>query len=80
MEEKLNQDNITPPKNLMKMEKSKERPQRSFRKYKAVFIGISDIRTNTDQAAPRSNHRGIPFKGHTSWILICFHIYCIQVA
>ncbi len=73
MQEKLNQDNVTPT----------EKPTESGEEVKKDFKGLAgsikkflsellDIRTNTDQAATKEAIiADIPFKGHTSWILIC---------
>lgn len=73
MQEKFNQDNITPT----------EKPSESGEEVKKDFKGLAgsikkflsellDIRTNTDQAATKEAIiADIPFKGHTSWILVC---------
>ncbi|WP_281541047.1 DUF389 domain-containing protein [Maribacter aestuarii] len=73
MQEKLNQDNITPT----------EKPSESGEEVKKDFKGLAgsikkflsellNIRTNTDQAATKEAIiADIPFKGHTSWILVC---------
>lgn len=73
MSQGLNQDNITPT----------EKPQESGEEVKKDLKGLAgsvkrflsellDIRTNTDQDATKEAIiADIPFKGHTSWILIC---------
>jgi len=74
MSENLNQDNITP---------TEEEPIESKQEVKKDFQGLLgstrkflrellDIRPNTDQEATKAAIiADIPFKGHTSWILIC---------
>lgn len=73
MSQDFNQDNITPT----------EKPQESGEEVKKDLKGLAgsvkrflsellDIRTNTDQEATKEAIiADIPFKGHTSWILIC---------
>ena len=73
-ENNLNQDNITP---------TEEEPIESKKEVKKDFQGLMDstrkflhelldIRPNTDQEATKEAIiADIPFKGHTSWILIC---------
>ena len=67
----LGQDNITPTDNS-----SQERVKRDFSGFlgslKLFFSELLDIRNNTDQEATKESIvNDIPFKGHTSWILIC---------
>ena len=74
MSEELGQDNITP---------TEEEPIESKNEVKKDFQGLLgstkkflsellDIRKNTDQEATKEAIiADIPFKGHTSWILIC---------
>lgn len=73
MEEKLNQDNITPTE---KPSESGEEVKKDIKgllgSTKKFLSELLDIRTNTDQAATKEAIiADIPFKGHTSWILIC---------
>lgn len=67
----LGQDNITPTDNS-----SEEQMKRDFSGFvgslKKFFSELLDIRSNTDQEATKESIiNDIPFKGHTSWILIC---------
>ncbi|MEL4308098.1 DUF389 domain-containing protein [Joostella sp. CR20] len=67
----LGQDNITPTDNS-----SQEQVKRDFSGFvgslKKFFSELLDIRNNTDQEATKESIiNDIPFKGHTSWILIC---------
>lgn len=73
MEEKIGQDNITPTDNS---EDSGENVKKDFQgllgSVKKFLSELLDIRTNTDQQATKEAIiADIPFKGHTSWILIC---------
>ena len=73
MEEKLNQDNITPTEKPNESgEEVKKDLKGLFGSTKRFLSELLDIRTNTDQAATKEAIiADIPFKGHTSWILIC---------
>ncbi|MCF8716116.1 DUF389 domain-containing protein [Joostella atrarenae] len=67
----LGQDNITPTDNS-----SEEKMKKDFSGFmgslKQFFSELLDIRSNTDQEATKESIiNDIPFKGHTSWILIC---------
>ncbi|WP_373517764.1 DUF389 domain-containing protein [Pricia sp.] len=73
MNEYRNQDNITPTKGPSG---SKEEVKKDFKglleSTKAFLLELLDIRTNTDQEATKvAIVADIPFRGHTSWILIC---------
>ena len=73
MSENLNQDNITPTEEPIQ---SKEDVKKDFKgllgSTKKFLAELLNIRSNTDQEATRDAIiADIPFKGHTSWILIC---------
>lgn len=73
MEEKFNQDNVTPTE---KPSESGEEVKKDIKgllgSTKKFLSELLDIRTNTDQEATKEAIiADIPFKGHTSWILIC---------
>lgn len=73
MQEKLDQDNITPNE---KPTDSGEEVKKDFKgllgSVKKFLLELLDIRANTDQEATKEAIiADIPFKGHTSWILIC---------
>lgn len=73
MSEDLNQDQITPTEEPVQ---SKEDVKKDFQgllgSTKKFLSELLDIRTNTDQEATKEAIiADIPFKGHTSWILIC---------
>ena len=73
MENNLNQDNITPNSNESSgSEEVKKDFQGLLGSVKTFLSELLDIRTNTDQQATKEAIiADIPFKGHTSWILIC---------
>ncbi|WP_405383928.1 DUF389 domain-containing protein [Maribacter sp. LLG6340-A2] len=73
MENNLNQDNITPTSNEGNGgEEVKKDFQGLLGSVKKFLSELLDIRTNTDQQATKEAIiADIPFKGHTSWILIC---------
>ncbi len=73
MEEKFNQDNVTPTEKPTESgEEVKKDLKGLFGSTKRFLLELLDIRTNTDQAATKEAIiADIPFKGHTSWILIC---------
>ncbi|MDP5062114.1 MAG: DUF389 domain-containing protein [Maribacter sp.] len=73
MENNLNQDNITPNSNEGSgSEEVKKDFQGLLGSVKTFLSELLDIRTNTDQQATKEAIiADIPFKGHTSWILIC---------
>ncbi|MGB3143440.1 MAG: DUF389 domain-containing protein [Maribacter sp.] len=73
MENNLNQDNITPTSNDNNgSEDVKKDFQGLLGSVKKFLSELLDIRTNTDQKATKEAIiADIPFKGHTSWILIC---------
>ncbi|MEP3374062.1 MAG: DUF389 domain-containing protein [Maribacter dokdonensis] len=73
MENNLNQDNITPTSNEGGgSEEVKKDFQGLLGSVKKFLSELLDIRTNTDQQATKEAIiADIPFKGHTSWILIC---------
>jgi len=73
MSEGLNQDNITPSEEPIE---SKEEVKKDFQgllgSTKKFLNELLDIRGATDQeAAKEAIIADIPFKGHTSWILVC---------
>lgn len=73
MSKNLNQDNITPTEEPTA---SKEEVKKDFKgllqSTKAFLHELLDIRPNTDQEATKEAIvADIPFRGHTSWILIC---------
>ncbi len=73
MSEDLNQDQITPTEEPIE---SKEEVKKDFQgllgSTKKFLSELLDIRKNTDQEATKEAIiADIPFKGHTSWILIC---------
>ncbi|WP_340203208.1 DUF389 domain-containing protein [Ascidiimonas sp. W6] len=73
MKENLNQDNITPtspePNSGEEVKKDFSGLLGSLRKFLSELL---DIRYNTDQKATiDAIIADVPFKGHTSWILIC---------
>lgn len=73
MENNLNQDNITPTSNDGSgSDEVKKDFQGLLGSVKKFLSELLDIRTNTDQQATKEAIiADIPFKGHTSWILIC---------
>jgi uncharacterized hydrophobic protein (TIGR00271 family) len=73
MEENLNQENISPTSNEGNGgEEVKKDFQGLLGSVKKFLSELLDIRTNTDQQATKEAIiADIPFKGHTSWILIC---------
>ncbi|WP_419212513.1 DUF389 domain-containing protein [Maribacter sp. X9] len=73
MENNLDQDNITPTSNESNGgEEVKKDFQGLLGSVKKFLSELLDIRTNTDQQATKEAIiADIPFKGHTSWILIC---------
>lgn len=73
MENNLDQDNITPTSNEGNSGKEiKEGFHGLLGSIKIFLSELLDIRTNTDQKATKEAIiADIPFKGHTSWILIC---------
>lgn len=73
MSEDLNQDQITPTEEPVE---SREEVKKDFQgllgSTKKFLSELLDIRKNTDQEATKEAIiADIPFKGHTSWILIC---------
>ncbi|HDZ14382.1 hypothetical protein LCGC14_0692410 [marine sediment metagenome] len=73
MGKSLNQDNITPTGDPSA---NSEEVKRDFKgllaSTKAFLHDLLDIRPNTDQEATKEAMiADIPFRGHTSWILIC---------
>lgn len=73
MQENLGQDNITPTDGSKDNgDNVKKDFQGLLGSVKAFLSELLDIRTNTDQQATKEAIiADIPFKGHTSWILIC---------
>ena len=73
MRTNLNQDNITPTEDPSG---NREEVKKDFKglleSTKAFLHELLDIRPNTDQEATKGAIiADIPFRGHTSWILIC---------
>lgn len=73
MSEDLNQDQITPTEEPVE---SKAEVKKDFQgllgSTKKFLTELLDIRSDTDQeAAKEAIIADIPFKGHTSWILVC---------
>ncbi|MGB5553397.1 MAG: DUF389 domain-containing protein [Flavobacteriaceae bacterium] len=73
MSEDLNQDQITPTEEpIESREEVKKDFQGLLESSKKFLKELLDIRPNTDQEATKEAIiADIPFKGHTSWILIC---------
>ncbi len=73
MDKNLDQENITPTSNEGNgSEEIKKDFQGLLGSVKKFLSELLDIRTNTDQQATKEAIiADIPFKGHTSWILIC---------
>ena len=73
MSENLNQDQITPTEEPIQSKEEVKKEFNDFFKSSKVFLSeLLDIRTNTDPIATKEAIvADIPFKGHTSWILIC---------
>ncbi|MCG2461724.1 DUF389 domain-containing protein [Flavobacteriaceae bacterium F89] len=73
MEQNLNQDNITPTSNNGDTQDDVKKDFKGLLGSTTRFLSeLLDIRTNTDQEATKESIiADIPFKGHTSWILIC---------
>lgn len=73
MSQNLNQDNITPTEEPIESgEEVKKDFQGLLGSSKKFLRELLDIRPNTDQEATKEAIiADIPFKGHTSWILIC---------
>jgi uncharacterized hydrophobic protein (TIGR00271 family) len=73
MQDKVNQDNVTPTENP---NESGENVKKDFQgllgSVKKFLSELLDIRTNTDQEATKDAIiADISFKGHTAWILVC---------
>ncbi len=73
MQDKSGQDNSTPTDSTIESgEDVKKDLQGLLGSTKKFLWELLDIRTNTDQQATKEAIiADIPFKGHTSWILIC---------
>lgn len=73
MQDKFGQDNVTPTDNSQDSgDEVKKDFQGLLGSVKKFLSELLDIRTNTDQDATKEAIiADIPFKGHTSWILIC---------
>ncbi|KPM32558.1 Putative integral membrane protein [Croceitalea dokdonensis DOKDO 023] len=72
MNQNLNQDNITPTSNDAGGEDIKKDVKGLLGKAKTFLFELLEIRSNTDPVATKESIiADIPFKGHTSWILIC---------
>ncbi|WP_394750950.1 DUF389 domain-containing protein [Spongiimicrobium salis] len=72
MEENTNQTNTPPEENAAGGEDVKKDFQGLLGSSKKFLLDLLDIRKDTDQEATKASIiADIPFKGHTSWILIC---------
>lgn len=73
MSDKLNQDNITPTEEPTESQEAvKQDAKGLWESLRRFMRELLDIRENTDQEATKAAIiADIPFKGHTSWILIC---------
>ncbi|SDE91795.1 uncharacterized hydrophobic domain-containing protein [Pricia antarctica] len=73
MSENLNQDNITPTEDPTGSKEEVKKDFKGLLESTKVFLHeLLDIRPNTDQEATKEAIvADIPFRGHTSWILIC---------
>ncbi|MDV7140577.1 DUF389 domain-containing protein [Maribacter sp. TH_r10] len=72
MEENRNDNHAVPPNNSNSGEEVKKDIQGLLGSTKKFLLELLDIRSNTDQEATKEAIiADIPFKGHTSWILIC---------
>jgi uncharacterized hydrophobic protein (TIGR00271 family) len=73
MEDELNKDHVAPNSNEGdKGNEVKKDFQGLLGSTKKFLSELLDIRNNTDQEATRESIvADIPFKGHTSWILVC---------
>ncbi len=72
MEENSNDNHAVPPNNSNSGEEVKKDIQGLLGSTKKFLLELLDIRSNTDQEATKEAIiADIPFKGHTSWILIC---------
>lgn len=73
MQDKFGQENVTPTGNVPDSgDEVKKDFQGLLGSVKKFLSELLDIRTNTDQEATKEAIiADIPFKGHTSWILIC---------
>ncbi|WP_273276403.1 DUF389 domain-containing protein [Maribacter polysiphoniae] len=72
MDENLNEEKNSPPNQTDSGEEVKKDIQGLLGSTKKFLSELLDIRSNTDQEATKEAIiADIPFKGHTSWILIC---------
>ncbi|MGS0526573.1 DUF389 domain-containing protein [Zobellia nedashkovskayae] len=73
MSDKLNQDNITPTEEPTESQEAvKQDAKGLWESLRRFMRELLDIRENTDEEATKEAIiADIPFKGHTSWILIC---------
>lgn len=73
MSRNLNQDNITPTEDPTGSKEEVKKDFKGLLESTKVFLHeLLDIRPNTDQEATKEAIvADIPFRGHTSWILIC---------
>jgi len=73
MSEGLNQDNITPTEEPKESKEAVKKDAKGlWESIRAFLRELLDIRPNTDQEATKAAIiADIPFKGHTSWILVC---------
>ncbi len=76
MQNEIDKGNITPNSSENNKDNTGDNVKKDFQgllsSVKKFLIELLDIRNNTDQEATRESIiADIPFKGHTSWILIC---------
>ncbi|WP_343485469.1 DUF389 domain-containing protein [Allomuricauda sp. d1] len=72
MEENLNQDNITPTSDKEQGNEVKKDFKGLLGSIRKFLYNLLEIRSNTDPASTKDSIiADIPFKGHTSWILVC---------
>lgn len=73
MSENLDQENVTPTEEPKESKEAVKKDVKGLWESTRFFLHeLLDIRPNTDQEATKAAIiADIPFKGHTSWILIC---------
>lgn len=72
MENQFNQENVTPTSNEERGEDVKKDFKGLLGSVRRFLYNLLEIRSNTDPVATKDAIiADIPFKGHTSWILVC---------
>lgn len=72
MENQFNQENVTPTSNQERGEDVKKDFKGLLGSVRRFLYNLLEIRSNTDPVATKDAIiADIPFKGHTSWILVC---------